>query len=236
MLPMFYEKVSALSLVSHQDASIEASGSFSFAAESNAIAVGVSEFAQALSNYPIIFVSSGATVIPMVVTGLKDKQNLFVDAEGGWDATYIPAYVRRYPFVVAEGQDDVLTVCVDEAYTGFNRENRGESLFEGEKQTPYLNKVTNFLQEYEKEMLITREFTQRLLDLDLLEDSQAVIERTGGEPTAINGFKVVSREKLNSLSAEELCQLQRGGYLEFIYLHLTSLQRFDALFQKLVEA
>jgi len=232
MLPMFYKSVSAVSLTNHQDACVEPYESFGFAAESNAIAVGISEFAHALSSYPIIFVEAESALLPMVVTGLRDKQNQFVTAEGSWQGAYIPAYVRRYPFVVAEGLDGVLTVCVDEGYPGFNREGRGESLFAGEQQTPYLIKVTGFLQDYEREMLVTKQFTQCLKELELLEDSQAIIERPEQDKSAVGGFKVVSRERLNQLSAGQIQQLQQSGYLELIYQHLISLQQFSVLLHK----
>ena len=90
----------------------------------NALALSYTEFNIAARDYPIVFASAdaGKTYAPVIVLGLADEQNLFVDAAGNWDdTTYLPAFVRRHPFCISRlqvrgkaGSDKV--VCVAAAH------------------------------------------------------------------------------------------------------------------------
>ena len=233
MLPMFYESITALNTTAHHDAFLEPVKDYSFAKKSSTIAVGVSEFVQASYEYPVIFIRNDDNVTPMVLTGLKGQTNTFVaEDDGRWLGNYLPAYVRRYPFVLAKGKDEILTVCIDETYSGFNRAGLGEKLFDEEQRSQYLEGQISFLQAFEEEMQRTKKFCDYLLEFDLLEDSIAYVERKDEEPHNIRGFFVVSRERLNKLSAKDLKKLQKVGALELIYQHLSSLSQFDTLLNK----
>lgn len=232
MLPMFYKEISALNITRHESATLLPVDNYSFAETSHAIAIGVSEFASALSEYPIVFVKAESRVLPMILTGLESEKNMFVAADGTWLGKYLPAYVRRYPFVLAQGENDIMTVCIDEAYSGLNKSDEGERLFENQQQTAYLKNAIEFLQAYEQEMKNTEVFCQYLNEFNLLEESSATVEKTEQAPHSISGFFVISREKLENLTAAGLKKLQQVGVLEPIYQHLNSLPQFDRLLEK----
>jgi len=230
---MFYESVTALNTSAHHNAFVEPAKNYDFAKASSTIAIGVSEFVQACHEYPIIFISANDTVVPMVLTGLLDKKNTFISEEdGSWLGNYLPAYIRRYPFVLAQGKDDIMTVCIDESFAGFNRDGNGEKLFENKERSPFLEEQINFLQAFDTEMKRTAKFCEYLTKFGLLEESNATIERDGEKPHQIKGFLVISRERLANLSAKNLKELQKVGALELIYQHLISLSQFDALLGK----
>jgi hypothetical protein len=238
MLPVFYKKITALKAEDHQDICVEPLTDHGFAGQTNSIVLCVSEFSPALVQYPIVFVKSGDTVTPAAVTGLRDQQNLFVDGKGQWSEGYIPAYVRRYPFVVAAAGDKQLTVCIDEGYSGINRDQRGEPLFEGGQHSAYLKRVIGFLEGFEAELARTRNFCSQLVALNLLEETRVNISMTQEEQAnfALGGFLAVSRDKLEKLPKDTLKLLQLDGGLELIYRHLASLSRFDDLLKRLVRA
>src|SRR5690606_24555798 len=125
--------------------------------------------------YAVVFAGQGDEIIPVVLLGVRDGENLFVNADGTWGGRYVPAFLRRYPFVFSSSGDGAnFTLCVDEEFEGCNRKGRGERLFDNEgERTQYLQGVLGFLQAYQVQFQRTRALTKRLNDLNLLEAMQA---------------------------------------------------------------
>jgi len=204
----------------------------------NAIAVSAAEFVAAAHDYPLVFMTldGGASFAPAAVTGLDADSNLFVDANGDcWQAKYLPAFVRRYPFVFSSSADgNTFTLCIDESYPGVNREGRGERLFdEHSKPTPYVENVLKFLEQYQIEFRRTQAFCGKLLALGLLEPMRAQANLATGERFALTGFMAVNRERLKALSAEALADLAKTDALELLYLHLHSMRNFSGMMDRL---
>lgn len=233
MLPMFYKQLTAVSSAAHIDLNIEITD-YRFAGSANVIPVGISEFSQLLFHYPIVFIKADTGYTPVAVVGTATGQNLFVNNDGEWLAPYMPAYVRRYPFMVASvsEQSQALTVCIDETYPGCNREGRGEALFNQDKsQTGYLQKVSQFLQQFELDSRRNQVFTIRLAALDLLESTEVTFTAQGAESgRKLDGFFVINRERLKQLDQSAVQELHQSGALELIYQHLASLSRFSNIF------
>lgn len=235
MLPQFYSAIAALNVRQHQAVHIEPPKNQAFAKKGNVIHLQIEEFAKALSEYPIVFIGEGEQLSPAALTGLGEAQNLFVDDNDIWAAGYIPAYVRRYPFVIANIDKGQSTVCIDEAYDGFNTDGQGEALFTDEgEHSDYLNQTIDFLQDFEQAAQRTRFFCQQLNELDLLEPMSAKVEPSNKDrkEVVLQGFQVISRQKLTNLDAQTLKQLTENGVLELIYYHLASLSQFDALLDR----
>ncbi len=232
---LFYEQAVPVTMKSHGDWSIEARASFAYSRNANCVPLVVAEFANAAGESPIVFVDSRETVLPAVVLGLKDRENLHISETGDWEGRYIPAFVRRYPFIFAPHDGgNSFTLCIDESYPGFNQEGAGERLFEDDgSNTSYLKQVLSFLKEYEIQYRLTQEFCQRLKDLDLLEPVQANVSLVSGENMAVTGFLTVSRDRLKGLDGEVLSRLVRNSALELIYIHLFSLENFSRLIERL---
>lgn len=73
------------------------------------------EFEAASREYPIGFVDEGEAVYPAAVVGVRRGLNLFVGADGAWRGAYIPAYLRCYPFLLAQTPPDTFPLCLDDA-------------------------------------------------------------------------------------------------------------------------
>src|SRR3546814_1115256 len=115
-LPLFYKQPQALQPGLHAKLSVVKQAGYAFAADANSVPLVFSEMATACRHFPIVF-TEGQQPSPVAVLGLRGQENLFVDAEGQWRAnTYIPAYIRRYPFIFMENADQSqFTLCVDTA-------------------------------------------------------------------------------------------------------------------------
>lgn len=233
---LIYETAVPVSATRHAGMSLEGSDSYAFSAAINAVPLMAVEFPRATAEYAVVFAADGDELMPVVILGIRNEQNLYLAPDGHWKADYIPAFIRRYPFVFASTADGKsLTLCIDESHPGVNREGRGNALFGDDgKPTPYVDKVLEFLKDYQTQFERTRVFGRRLKDLGLLEPMQATVSTPKGEKLSLRGFMVVGRDKLRALSGETLQQLVKSDELELLYLHLASLRNFNTVKDRLV--
>ena len=236
--PLFYKKVVPLNKEKHGKLYIEPIDSYEFARSTNSLYIAAVEFGKVAREYPIVFGRDGeAGIFPVVLLGLKNNQNLFVDDKGKWNADYIPAYARRYPFILAtqpKGDDQQFTVCIDEGYPGFNTAKEGQALFNSKgEQSAVLKQAVDFLKDYQNHVQLTSELCKNINELGLLEPMQANIEMKSGSKLSLGGFQCVNRLKLAGLKPDKLSDLIKTGQMELIYAHLFSLNNVVTLMNKL---
>ena len=226
---LIYESAVPVSATRHAGVSIEPNDSYAFSASINAVPLMAVEFPRASAEYAIVFATQGDEVMPVAVLGVRKEQNLYLSSDSQWKADYIPAFIRRYPFVFSSSADrKTLTLCIDESHPGVNREGRGSALFgEDSKPTPYVEKVLQFLKDYQIHFERTRVFGKRVKELGLLEPMRAQVTSPKGEKTSLGGFMAVSRDKLRALDGETLQKLAKNDELEMLYLHLASMRNFN---------
>jgi hypothetical protein len=232
---LIYETAVPVSSGRHGKASIELGKGYGFARNINSAPLMAVEFPQAAAEYAIVFAQNGSEVIPVVILGARSGENLYLKEDDSWSAGYLPAFVRRYPFVFSSSEDGkTFTLCVDEAFQGLNYLGKGQALFTADgKQTPYVDNVLKFLQEYRAQFLRTQAFCRKLVELKLLEPMRAQFT-LGSEKMSLGGFQAVDRQKLKSLSGDTLAQLAATDELELIYLHLQSMRNFGVVKDKLI--
>jgi hypothetical protein len=232
---LIYESAVPVSAQRHADASVEAGADYGFSRRVNSVPLMAVEFPHAAAEYAIVFGGTAEAFVPAVILGMRADENLYLTQAGGWQAKYVPAFVRRYPFVFASAQDGkTFTLCIDEAFPGFNREGRGQRLFgEDKKPTTYVSSVLKFLEQYQLEFRRTQAFCQKLKELGLLEPMRAQAKLGSGQQLALTGFMAVSREKLKALPGDKLAELARSDALELLYLHLHSMRNFAAMGERL---
>jgi len=208
-------------------------GPFSFARVGHAIPLTVGEFPLAAVTGPIIFV--GDEKLPIAVMGLNAGENMFVRDNGMFEpGVYIPAYVRRYPFVFANDQaNNQMVLCVDRK-AEFIVEGGDMPFFENGQPSEYTKNCIEFCNNFEIERQRTLSFVQILRDLDLFEPKTANFtpmnpDGTPGQPQKIADYFGVSEDKLNKLPTDKLVELRDNGALSQIYAHLLSLVGWDRL-------
>jgi SapC len=231
---MFYEKPVLLNRDAHKGKRISPSASFGFASKANSLYVAGVEFIEACKEYPIVFTQvAGGKIVPVAVLGLREGENLFVGSDGKWDSGYIPAFVRRYPFVLAELEGQQMGVCIDEAYAGLNDKN-GEALFDDKgANTPFLQNALDFLNRYQVEYMRTDRFCQRLKDMGLLMEMNAKADLFDGTSFMVNGLMVIDERKLLQIPDAQALEIFRAGELSWIYAHLVSLSNLNRLVDRL---
>jgi len=234
----FYEKPAVLDRTKHRNLRLKGSpNGFTFAASTIAIPLAIIEFPQALQDYPIVFaVGETGPGAPVVLVGIREKENLFVDANGKWLGSYIPAFVRRYPFVLNIDPDtkDPL-VLVDEACDGLSQ-TEGDRLFNDDgSETELTKSMLSFLGDFKMQGEFSNQFMERLKKYNLLE-AQAVVVNRGDEPKiTLDGFHIVSEKRLNELDDAAILDLARSGDLARIHTHLLSLNNIQRVVQRLNE-
>lgn len=234
---LIYETAVPVSNGRHAKASVEVTNRYAFARNINSVPLMAVEFPEAVSDYAIVFAQSGDEIVPLAILGARQNENLYLDADDQWQAGYIPAFVRRYPFVFSSNEGgQSFTLCVDEAFQGLNYLGRGQALFDAEgKPSAYTDNVLKFLQEYRHQFLRTQAFCRKLKELDIFEPMQAQFTLGGGEKMSLTGFLVVDRKKLKALPAQTLSELAQTDELELLYLHVQSMRNFNRLKDRLVQ-
>ena len=177
----------------------------------------------------------GINILILAVLGLRADENLFVSpSPGKWEARYVPAFVRRYPFVLADLQQGKQGVCLDMAFSGLN-DAGGEALFAPDgRETPFLQNAIQFLNQFQAETVRTAAFCQRLAQAGVLVEMNARTDLADGSTVLLNGLQVVDEQKLLKLPDATLLEFFRAGEMSWIYAHLVSLGNLNALAEKLV--
>jgi hypothetical protein len=226
-----YHKTVALNRTLHADLTISPSPNrFRFAADLLTVMLATSEFYDASRQYPIVFtISPEKRVQCVALLGFQEGENLFVDKDGQWDGRYIPAYLRRYPFITTdENTEGKATVCFDETFDGFNRQG-GTPLFRNGEPSEKLAEIQSFLQNY---LLLLKQswlFGDMLLEKGLLREISATANLVNGQMYGLSGIYVVDEKKLSLLSDDEVTTMFRDGSLPLVYAHLLSLRNLPEL-------
>jgi hypothetical protein len=233
---VYYEKPVLLDREKHKRLRVKPSEDFAFAGKANSVYLAGVEFNEAMKEYPIVFTrAANGRMVPVAVLGLRARENLFVDEKGGWSGRYVPAFVRRYPFVLASLAADQLGVCIDEAYKGFNLK-EGELLFDEQgANTPFLQNALQFLENFQREFVRTEAFCQKLEQFGLFREMNARAELKDGRNFTVNGLYIVDEKKLLELPDASALALFRTGEIHLVSMHLVSLSNMQRLTDRLAE-
>lgn len=228
-LPPFYRKPMPVEPTRHARMGISDKITFEFARDSNAILLTGSEFALAARSYPIAF-SGGEQTVPVAVVGLRERENLFVDAEGKWrEDTYIPAYVRRYPFIFSEVPDSPrLLLCLDEAAECLETDSK-QPFFVADQPSTHLQEILKFCEAFQVQNQDTQELGRWLNQHGLLEDRTVRSELEGGQVFTLSGFRLLNVQKLHELSDAQVLELHKRGWLPLLHFQLQSLNNWGSL-------
>jgi hypothetical protein len=222
-----YDNVVVLNSINHRTLKVRSGMGYDFAKEMNSCILLGQEFLEAAKFYPVVFSVSGETITPVAILGTR--KNSFVGPGGRWEAeTYMPAFVRRYPYILAEGfsQDGSLTVCIDSDYAGFDNE-EGDRLFTDEgENTPVLDGVLEFLKLYHGQYEATKLFIDHIRKLNIFKSVDANMAPAGGETFTYRNFLMIDEEAMHRLPDDEIVKLVRSGYMPWIYANLYSVTNF----------
>lgn len=232
-LPLFYTRPEALRSEVHGSLRVMIGADFGFAARSHAVPINAVEFAAASRHYPIVFAGSGEPPAAIAVLGLRRDRNLFVSADGAWtDDTYVPSYVRRYPFILARNEDaSEFTLCLDMASDKVGPD-REAALFDGLEPADITRKALEFCLAFQREARESEAILAKLAEHDLLIANEGRFTLPSGEVLTVNDFRIVDEARFNALEDAAFLDLRRSGALAAVYCHLLSMRNWPALLRR----
>ena len=205
----------------------------------NAIALSIGEFAAASRDYPIVFASPDgvSSFSPVIVLGLADGQNLFVDDAGQWSGdAYLPAFVRRYPFCVSrifsEGKPQPeRVICVARSHL----DPGGTELHDASgSATPAWQNYEKLLSEFEKDLDLTTAVCERLARLGLFSSFRFQVKQGETTGLTLEGMYRIDESRLAALPADEIKALLTEGVLGRVFTHVQSLGNFTRLYSRAI--
>lgn len=229
-LATFFQNAVPISAERHALASVRAPDGYGYARNANAVPLVLAEFPHVVREYPILFGPDESRPVPLALLGLRRGENIFVAASGSWTGNYIPAFIRRYPFLLVERKDsDDLVACVDEALldeTG----GQGQRLFDDEgAHTDFLDRALQFLRHYRAQYRKATDFGTFLQEHGLLEPAKLEVKLSTGERMTGSGLRMLERRKFDTISGTELLEFRKRGYLEPAFQIFHSMGNIDAL-------
>ena len=225
-----YKNLVILDKEKHKELKISPLTDLNFARSATHIPLLANEVAQVGMVFPVVFTTDeNPSLISLVSLG---EDSLAINADGKWITPYVPAYLRRYPFSLAGTKDnpEQKVILIDEDSSLFSK-SKGKQLFkkDGEK-SEILDNAIKFLTSYDGQMAVSLNAAKAIADSGILEDREISVGEGEEKKVLVNGFRVVSREKLNALSDDILADWVRKGIITMIDAHLNSLNNIQKLF------
>ena len=239
-LPVLYKELIPLNSNEHGDWKGRTTDKAPWIANQHAIPLTVEEFPIAQRDFPIVF-SSGERSVPLALMGLNEGVNVFFEEDGTPKGTpYVPAYIRRYPFLLAklDQSSDNLSLCFDPSSGLVGDFDEGQPLFTDDKQpSEHTQGLLNFCEKFEEAGNRTQLFMKELEDNDLLMDGEISIQRRDNpdNPFVYRGFRMVNQDKLRELHGDKLRKWNENGLLPLIFAHLFSLELMRTIFARQTE-
>lgn len=222
-LPLFYKKPALLDASKHKNLSLKQDFGFGFASKVNAVPINLVEMPQVAHFYPIAFSNDG-TATPVAIVGVRNDENLFVNDKGEWRKdTYIPAYIRRYPFIFTEIENgERLSLCID-VNEDIILEDDSNPFFDAEGKPAELSQnAMEFCKSYHAAAQQTQEFSKAIAATNLLTDRQAEIKFGKDQRISFSGFKIIDEKAFNEMADEKFLEWRKRGWLAAAYAHLFS--------------
>ncbi len=238
-LPLFYNDLMPLSSELHADWKMRQTDRATWLGGQHAVPLTVEEFPLAQRYYPIVF-SDGDDGVPLALMGLNEGVNVYVSTDGQLldNHVYLPAYVRRYPFMLARLQPDAqeMSLCFDPTSDSIGQFDEGTPLFEGAEPSEAVKAILQFNEGFEQAGMKTQQFMAELKELDLLQDGEVTIQPGDStQPYIYRGFRMIDEKKLSDLRGDQLRKMSQSGMLPLIYAHLFSLSLVTTIFNKQAE-
>ncbi|RJF90855.1 SapC family protein [Sphingomonas cavernae] len=238
-LPLLFKELVPLSTNEHKDWKARNVENAPWIVGQHAVPIAIDEFVHAQRFYPIVF-STGEEPVPLALMGLNEGVNMFVDDEGKLiDRPYVPAYIRRYPFMLARLRPDTddLSLCFDPTAGVIGEFDEGAPLFENGEMGEPVKSVLGFCEQWEQSWQRTQAFMQEVKEAKLLIDGEVAIQPPGADkPFIYRGFQMVAEEKLREMRGDQARKLLGNGVLPLLYAHIFSLSLMSELFQKQMAA
>lgn len=228
----FYQKPVVLDRGQHKELRLQPNADMLFAAKNQAVPLLVAEFAEACLEYPIVFAKGqDGQWLALALTGLQAGTNAMIDKKGQWQARYVPASVRRYPFILAEGANQQLSLAADLAAPQLGKE--GEPLFDDKGEPTALAKnVMQLLADFQAQAQRSAAMAQQLDQAGLLNQQNLQVRLGDGRRAVVEGVWIINEAKLRELPDDKIAAWFKGGELAAIHAQMLSLRNLMPLLER----
>ena len=237
-LPLFYKDLMPLNSRDHSTWRSRSTENATWMVGQHAIPLTAEEFVHASRHFPIVF-SNAESPVPLALMGLNEGVSTFFDDEGKLTTpAYLPAYARRYPFMLAKLTPDTeeLSLCFDPTTDLIGEFADGNALFDGDQPSEACKATLDFCRNFEEAGFRTQAFVDELVKHGLLMDGEVSIQQQGNDqPFIYRGFKMVDQEKLRDLRGDVLRSMNQNGMLALIFAHIFSLELMSEVFGRQVQ-
>lgn len=227
----FYQNPTVLDREQHKGLRLKAADA-RFAAKNQAVPLLVAEFPEACLEYPIVFTKGqDGRWLALALTGLQNGINAFVNANGQWNARYLPASVRRYPFILAEGANNELSLAADMNAPQLGAE--GEPLFNDQGEPTDLAKnVMQMLADFQGQAKASEAIIQQFEASGLLTQQNLQVRLGDGRNAVVDGVWVIDESKLRELPDDIVLAWFKGGQMAAVHAHMLSLRNLVPLLER----
>lgn len=222
----------AVSRTHHTNHSFQPRQGYSFAAKQQLIPILIAELGQLLPHYVLAFVQKEERFEPVALTGLGGERNLYLNTDGRWLASYVPAILRGYPFSLADQQKNQQVLCIQQDHLlDVEGNEQHPPLFDAEDAlSPPVQQTLDFLKKCDAGRRITQAACRMLGESGLIEPWPLQIERgEDQEPLKVEGLFRINEATLNTLAVEAFAGLRRHGALPLAYAQLLSMNQLSQL-------
>lgn len=230
-LPLFYRRIEPLNLAQHGKLKLRHTDRHLMARGAGLIPLTLVEFPVAGRQYPIVFLppAGGQPPAAVIAAGTHPAENLFVSTDGEWmPGFYVPAYLRRYPFITGNTKDDERKAVFIDVDADRLSTDEGAPLYEDGELSKAAKSALDFCGQYHTGVQRTAAFTAALHAAEILVPSApAGIDLPPGQKAA--QFLAIDEQKLAAVDDEIFLLWRKQGWIAPIYLHLISLGNFAAL-------
>lgn len=219
-----YGSTEVLSLERHGHLGLVEEGDYRFARAIVSVPASLSEIVLAQRFYPVVF-AGAETPLPVIVLGLSEAGgNLFVEADGSWvKHWYVPAFLRRYPFVAIPKQGGRELVLAADLGSDLVVEDAPRPFFADGKPSDGAKRAFDFCARLHADFEAARNFAAALAEPGLLRDQRAQVSLEGRGRLELTNFRMVDEAKLDALPDETFLDWRRRGWLAPVHGHLMSL-------------
>ena len=235
-LPLLYKDLVPLNVEQHGNYKLRIENKAPYIVGVHAVPLTIDEFAACQRFMPIVF-AAGDNPVPLALMGLNEGVNTLVGDDGVLhrDDGYVPAYVRRYPWMLAklDQKSENMSLCFDPSAGLLGDFKKGDQLFEDGKPSEFTQGVMKFCESFEEAGQRTQLFIDEIKKHDLLTDGEVGITQEGQEqPYVYRGFQMLNMDKFREIRGDQLRTWNQNGMLGLIYAHAISLDLLRVIFAR----
>lgn len=225
-----YKNLVVLDKTQHAEHKLNQLSDMAFAKDVAIVPLVINESALVATDLPVVF-SAGDKQSLIAIASLGGGC-LTINEQNKWTTPYIPIYFKKYPFSMARTKEDEgqRVILIDEDSPAISK-SKGKKLFKknGDK-SDVLQAMVDMLVSAENDALTTQNIVDAISASGILEDMEISLGEGDEKKVLVNNFLVVNRDKLNALSDDILADWVRRGIMNFIEIHIKSLENIQKLF------